>query len=122
MNAPGHGPSVGSAGTTDPGETVAIDVDDAHPLLTRQRARPWAAIAAVMRRRWSAAGNTVDGRPGRCWEVSWSAPWVVLRLVKNVPARQLDASVAEHVVARVVIGRPDDPTPPSRAHAHIARA
>jgi hypothetical protein len=113
---------VGSSGTTDQGETVAIDVDDAHPLLTRKRARPWAAISAVMRRRWSAAGNNVDGRPGRCWAVSWSAPWVVLRLVKTVPARQMDASVAEPVVARVVIGRPDDPTPPIRAQANIARA
>jgi hypothetical protein len=122
MKAQGHCTSVGSSGTTDQGETVSIDVDYAHPLLTRKRALPWEAISAVMRRRWSAAGKNVDGRPGRGWDVSWSMPLVVLMLVKNFHARQMEAYVAEKVVARVFIGRPDDPTPQIRDHANIARA
>ena len=122
MKEQGHCPSVGSSGTTDQGETVSIDVDDAHPRLTLTRALPWEAISAVRRRRWSAAGQNVDGRPGRCWDVSLYAPLVVLMLVKNFHARQMEASVAEKVVARVFIGRQDDPTPQIRDHANIARA
>ena len=91
MKAQGHCTSVGSSGTKDQGATVSIDVDDAHPLLTRKRALPWEAISAVMRRRWRAAGKNVDGRPGRCWDVSLSAPLVVLMRVKNFHARQMEA-------------------------------
>jgi len=122
MKAQGHCTSVGSSGTTDQGETVSIYVDYAHPLLTLKRALPWEAISAVMRRRWSAAGKNVDGRPGRCWDVSLYMPLVVLMLVKNFHARQMEAYVAENVVARVFIGRQDDPTPQIRDHANIARA
>jgi hypothetical protein len=49
-------------------------------------------------------------------------PLVVLRLVKHLHAREMEAYVAENVVARVFIGRQDDPRPQIRDHSNIARA
>ena len=43
-------------------------------------------------------------------------------LVKHLHARAMEAYVAENVVARVFIGRQDDPHPQIRDHANIARA
>jgi hypothetical protein len=56
------------------------------------------------------------------WDVTWYVPLIVLRLVKHLNAREMEASVAEHVVARVCMGRHDDPTPQVREHANLARA
>jgi hypothetical protein len=47
---------------------------------------------------------------------------VVLLLVQQRNAREMEASLAENVVARVVIGRSVDPSPQMRAHSNIARA
>ena len=47
---------------------------------------------------------------------------MVLRCVKNLHARARDAYRAENVVARVFIGRQDDPLPQIRDHSNIARA
>jgi hypothetical protein len=47
---------------------------------------------------------------------------VVLMLVKHLNAREMEAYVSEHVVARLFIGRQADPTPQMRDHANIARA
>ena len=47
---------------------------------------------------------------------------MVLMLVKNLPARALEAYVAENVVARVFLGRQADPQPQIRDHSNIARA
>ncbi len=47
---------------------------------------------------------------------------MVLRLVKNLNARDMEAYLAENVVARVFIGRQAAPTPQIRDHANIARA
>jgi hypothetical protein len=43
-------------------------------------------------------------------------------LVKNLKAREMEAYVAENVVARVFIGRQGDPQPQIRDHSNIARA
>ena len=43
-------------------------------------------------------------------------------LVKNLHARDMEAYVAENVVARVFIGRQDDPQPQIRDHSNLARA
>ena len=43
-------------------------------------------------------------------------------LVKKLHARAVEAYVAENVVARVFIGRQDDPRPQIRDHSNIARA
>jgi len=104
------------------GETVSIYVDRNHPLLQLQRALPWEAIFAVMTRHWRQAGKNVDGRPGLGWDVSLYGPLVVLMLVKNLNSRAMEAYVAENVVARVFIGRQDDPLPQIRDHSNIARA
>ena len=49
-------------------------------------------------------------------------PLVLLMRVKNLNAREMEAYVAEHVVARVFIGRQDDPSPQMRDHSNMARA
>jgi hypothetical protein len=108
--------------TTENGETVSIYVDHNHPLLQLQRALPWAALAEVMTRRWAAAGKNLDGRPGLPWDVALYVPLVVLMVVKNLHARDMEAYLAENVVARVFIGRQAAPRPQIRDHSTIARA
>jgi hypothetical protein len=49
-------------------------------------------------------------------------PLVVLMLVKHLNARDMESYLAENVVARVFIGRQDDPSPQMRDHSNIARA
>jgi hypothetical protein len=109
-------------GATENGETVSIYVDHNHPLLQLKRALPWTALFEVMSKRWAAAGKNVDGRPGLPWDVALYVPLVVLMLVKHLHARDMEAYLAENVVARVFIGRQDDPTPQIRDHSNIARA
>jgi hypothetical protein len=104
------------------GEIVSIYVDHNHPLLQLKRALPWATLFEVMPRRWAAAGKNTDGRPGLPWDVSLYGPLVVLMCVKNLHAREMEASRAEHVVARVFIGRQGDPRPQMRDHSNLARA
>jgi len=54
--------------------------------------------------------------------VALYVPLVVLMLVKNLTSRNMEAYLAENVVARVFIGRQDAPTPQIRDHSNIARA
>lgn len=108
--------------TSANGETVSIYVAYNHPLLQLQRALPWAALVEVMTRRWAAAGKNTDGRPGLPWDVALYVPLVVLMVVKNLHARDMEAYLAENVVARVFIGRQADPQPQIRDHSNIARA
>ena len=75
-----------------------------------------------MTRHWRQAGKNTDGRPGLPWDVALYVPLVVLMLVKHLHAREMEAYVAENVVARVFIGRQDDPSPQIRDHSNIARA
>ena len=109
-------------GASTNGEIVSIYVPYHHPLLQLKRALPWEALFEVMTRHWRQAGKNTDGRPGLAWDVTLSVPLVVLMLVQHLNARDLESYLAEHVVARVFMGRQDDPSPQIRAHANIARA
>lgn len=122
MKEPVHSTSGVCPETSENGETVSIYVDDNHPLLQLKRALPWAALFEVMTRRWAAAGKNTDGRPGLPWDVLLYVPLVVLMCVKNLHAREMEAYLAENVVARVFIGRQGDPRPQIRDHSNIARA
>jgi hypothetical protein len=101
---------------------VQIEVSPTHPLLLLKRALPWAAITDVMTRQWRQNGKNVDGGPGLPWDVSLYVPLVVLMLIKGFDSRQMEAYVAENVVARVFIGRQRDVTAQIRDHSNIARA
>ena len=122
MKAQSHGTPVASSGATVQGKIVSIYVDYNHPLLQLKRALPWEALYEIMTRHWRRAGKNTDGRPGLPWDVALYVPLVVLMLVKNLNAREMEAYVSENVVARVFIGRQDDPSPQIRDHSNIARA
>jgi hypothetical protein len=109
-------------GAIPTGEIVSIYVDHHHPLLQLKHALPWAALCEVMTRRWAAAGKNPDGRPGLPWDVALYVPLVVLMCVKNLHAREMEAYMAENVVARVFIGCQDAPQAQIRDHSNIARA
>src|SRR3989442_2969549 len=109
-------------GASTNGETVSIYVPHNHPLLQLKRALPWEALCEVMTRHWRQAGKNTDGRPGLPWDVALYVPLVVLMLVKRLNTREMEAYVSENVVARVFIGRQDDPSPQMRDHSNIARA
>ena len=108
--------------TTEHGAIVSIAVHPPHPLLQLKRALPWEALCEIMTRHWRRAGKTTDGGPGLPWDVALSVPVVVLMVVKHLNSREMEAYLAENVVARVFIGRQDDPTPQIRDHSNIARA
>jgi hypothetical protein len=108
--------------TTENGAIVSITVNPTHPLLQRKRALPCEALCEVMTRHWRRAGKNTDGGPGLPWDVALYVPLVVLMLVKHLNSREMEAYLAENVVARVFIGRQDDPTPQIRDHSNIARA
>jgi hypothetical protein len=110
---PGASPSV---------QLVQIEVSPAHPLLVLKRALPWKAITEAMTRHWRAHGKNVDGGPGLPWDVSLYVPLVVLMLIKHFDSRQMEAYLAENVVARVFIGRYRDVQAQIRDHSNIARA
>ena len=122
MKEPSHCTPKISREATAQGETVSIYVDYNHPLLQLKRALPWEALFAVMTRHWRQAGKNTDGRPGLSWDVALYVPLVVLMLVKNLTARDMEAYLAENVVARVFIGRQDNRSPQIRDHSNIARA
>lgn len=101
---------------------VQIAVSPPHPLLVLKRALPWAAITAVMTHHWRQNGKNVDGGPGLPWDVSFYVPLVVLMLIKGFDSRQMEAYLAENVVARVFIGRHHNAKAQIRDHSNIARA
>ena len=103
-------------------QLVQIEVSPAHPLLVLKRALPWEAITEAMTRHWREHGKNVDGGPGLPWDVSLYAPLVVLMLIKHFDSRQMEAYLAENVVARVFIGRHQDVHAQIRDHSNIARA
>jgi hypothetical protein len=92
-------------GTTENGEIVSIAVNPNHPLLQLKRALPWEALCEVMTRHWRRVGKNTDGGPGLPWEVALYVPLGVLMLVKHLNSREMEAYLAENVVARVFIGR-----------------
>jgi hypothetical protein len=122
MQEHGHCTSGVGPGASANGETVAIYVDHNHPLLRLKRALPWDALFEVMGRHWRRAGKNTEGRPGLSWDMALYVPLVVLMLVKHLHARDMEAYLAENVVARVFIGQQDDPRPQIRDHSNIARA
>jgi hypothetical protein len=103
-------------------QLVQIEVSPTHPLLVLKRALPWEAITEAMTRHWRAHGKNVDGGPGLPWDVSLYMPLVVLMLIKHFDSRQMEAYLAENVVARVFIGRRRDVQAQIRDHSNIARA
>jgi hypothetical protein len=103
-------------------QLVQIEVSASHPLLLLQQALPWEALSEVMTRHWRQHGKNVDGRRGLPWDVSLYVPLVVLMLIKGFDSRQMEAYVAENVVARVFLGRPHDVKAQIRDHSNIARA
>ena len=103
-------------------QLVQIEVSPAHPLLVLKRALPWEAITEAMTRHWRAYGKNVDGGPGLPWDVSLYVPLVVLMLIKHFDSRQMEAYLAENVVARVFIGRQREVQAQIRDHSNIARA
>ena len=109
-------------GTTENGVIVSIAVSPHHPLLQLQRALPWEALGEVMTRHWRRAGKNTEGGPGLPWDVALYVPLVVLMVVKHLNSREMEAYLAENVVARMFIGRQDDPQPQIRDHSNIARA
>jgi hypothetical protein len=109
-------------GASANGAMVSIYVPPNHPLLQLKRALPWDALSEVMERHWWRAGKNTDGRPGLPWEMALYVPLIVLMLVKHFHARDMEAYLAENVVARVFIGRQADPRPQIRDHSNIARA
>src|SRR5262249_12755202 len=108
--------------TTENGAIVSIAVHPTHPLLQLKRALPWEALCEIMTRHWRRAGKNTDGGPGLPWDVALYVPVVVLMVAKHLNSRNMEAYVAENVVARVFIGRQDDPRPQIRDHSNIARA
>jgi hypothetical protein len=103
-------------------QLVQIEVSPTHPLLLLKRALPWEALTEVMTRHWRQHGKNVDGGRGLSWDVSFYVPLVVLMLIKGFNSRQMEAYVAENVVARVFIGRPREVKAQIRDHSNIARA
>lgn len=103
-------------------QLVQIEVSPTHPLLVLKRALPWEAITEAMTRHWRAHGKNVDGGPGLPWDVSLYVPLVVLMLIKHFDSRQMEAYLAENVVARVFIGRQREVQAQIRDHSNIARA
>ena len=103
-------------------QLVQIEVSPTHPLLVLKRALPWEAITESMTRHWREHGKNVDGGPGLPWDVSFYVPLVVLMLIKNFDSRQMEAYLAENVVARLFIGRYRDVKAQIRDHSNIARA
>jgi hypothetical protein len=122
MKEPNHCTPGVCPGATAQGETVSIYVAYNHPLLQLKRALPWEVLVEVMTRYWRRAGKNTDGRPGLPWDVALYVPLVVLMLVKNLHARDMEAYLAENVVARVFIGRTTDLHAQIRDHSNIARA
>jgi len=103
-------------------QLVEIEVMPTHPLLVLQRALPWKAIIEAMTRHWREHGKNVDGGPGLPWDVSLYVPLVVLMLIKTFDSRQMEAYLAENVVARLFVGCHQHVQAQIRDHSNIARA
>jgi hypothetical protein len=122
MKARSHSMPEACPETSPSVQIVQVEVSCTHPLLLLKQALPWAAITEAMTRHWRQHGKNVDGGPGLPWDVSLYVPLVVLMLIKTFDSRQMEAYVAENVVARVFIGRHCDAQAQIRDHSNIARA
>src|SRR3989475_6408018 len=122
MKARSHSMAEAWPETSPSVQIVQVEVSLTHPLLLLKQALPWEAITEAMTRHWRQHGKNVDGGPGLPWDVSLYVPLVVLMLIKAFDSRQMEAYLAENVVARVFIGRQHDPQAQMRDHSNIARA
>lgn len=122
MKASSHSMPESCPDTSPRGQLVQVEVPLHHPLLLLKRVLPWDAITEVMTRHWREHGKNVDGGPGLPWDTSLYVPLVVLMLIKGFDSRQMEAYLAENVVARLFIGRPDEVKAQIRDHSNIARA
>ena len=102
MKERGHCTSGVCPDATTNGDIVSISVDNNHRLLQRKRALPWEVLFEIMRRHWQRAGKNTDGRPGLPWDVSLYVPVVVLMLVKNLNARDMEAGCAQGLNAAML--------------------
>src|SRR5215813_11783854 len=122
MKARSHSMPEACPETSPSVHVVQVEVSLAHPLLLLKQALPWEAIAEAMTRHWRQHGKNVDGGPGLPWDVSLYVPLVVLMMMKSFDSRQMEAYVAENVVARVFIGCHAAAQAQIRDHSNIARA
>jgi hypothetical protein len=122
MKARSHSMPAAYPETSPSVHIVQVEVSCTHPLLLLKQALPWEAITEAMTRYWRQHGKNVDGGPGLPWDVSLYVPLVGLMLIKVFDSRQMEAYVAENVVARVFIGRHCDAQAQIRDHSNIARA
>src|SRR3989441_788485 len=122
MKARSHSMAEACPETSPSVQIVQVEVSLTHPLLLLKQALPWEAITEAMTRHWRQHGKNVDGGPGLLWDVSLYVPLVVLMLIKTFDSRQMEAYVAENVVARVFLGRHSDTQAQMRDHSNIARA
>ena len=122
MKTSSHSTSESCLETSPSVQTVQISVSLTHPLLMLKRTLPWEAITEVMTRHWRQYGKNVDGGPGLPWDSSLYVPLMVLMLVKGFDSRQMEAYLAENVVARLFIGRHAQLLAQIRDHSNIARA
>jgi hypothetical protein len=122
MKAHSHSMPAAYPETSPSVHIVQVEVALSPPLLLLKQALPWEAITEAMTRHWRQHGKNVDGGPGLPWDVSLYVPLVVLRLIKAFDSRQMEAYVAENVVARVFIGRHGEAQAQIRDHSNIARA
>jgi hypothetical protein len=122
MKARSHSMPEACPETSPSVQIVQVEVSLTHPLLLLQQALPWEAITEAMTRHWRQHGKNVDGGPGLPWDVALYVPLVVLMLIKTFDSRQMEAYLAENVVARVFIGRHSDAQAQIRDHSNIARA
>jgi len=122
MKAVSHSMPTGCPDASAARQLVQIEVSPTHPLLLLKRALPWDALTEVMTRHWRQHGKNVDGGRGLPWDVSFYVPLVVLMLLKGLDSREMEAYVAENVVARVFIGRQREVKAQIRDHSNIARA
>ncbi len=122
MKARSHSMAEACPETSPSVQIVQVEVSLTHPLLLLKQALPWEAITEAMTRHWRQHGKNVDGGPGLLWDVSLYVPLVVLMLIKTFDSRQMEAYVAENVVARVFLGRHSDTQAQIRDHSNIARA
>ena len=122
MKARSHSMPEACPETSPSVHVVQVEVSLTHPLLLLKQALPWEAIAEAMTRHWRQHGKNVDGGPGLPWDVSLYVPLVVLMMIKSFDSRQMEAYVAENVVARVFIGCHAAAQAQIRDHSNIARA
>ena len=92
-----------------------------HSLLVLKRQLDWVAVREVIIRHLRAAGHNVDGGPGQPLDVDLYAPLLVLRLILNLNARQMERELSENVVARIFIDRENDTRFQIRDHSNIDR-